>query len=196
MTTTDWRTLATEANQQLFADAQGRLDDCEVQPDGTVTVNVRGVDVEYTAVMRAEDEKFTGWYDRNVLAAAQEEFERRGKVDEFHRHWPEPVDGARIEWEDAAGTLHAAYRQDQPEHDGGSWYRYGCDSRWTWERLVREHRLPAGLVDVAVLVDLAEVTKALRDRADTVAGYDEAYRHAAAYLAERFEPKEGSDADV
>jgi hypothetical protein len=151
MTATDWRTYATEANQQRFADAHARLDDLEVHPDGTITTY--GVEGEYAQPQRREDERFTDWYDQAVLAAAQDEFERHCEQADFDRAYPEPADGARIEWEGDGGTLYAAYRQDLPEFSGGSWWLYGTDLRMTWRQLVTEYQLPTGLADVAMLVE-------------------------------------------
>lgn len=153
MTATDWRTHDTEANQQRFANAQARLDDLEVQPDGTVTV--RGVDGEYTQAMRDEDERFTNWYDANVLSPAHDEHERQGEIEEFQRRWPEPPDGTRIEFEADRGRLYAAYRENDPDHDQieARWYLYGSDEAWTWRDLVFRYRIPEGLADVAMLVE-------------------------------------------
>lgn len=142
--TTDWRTLATEANQQKFADAQARLDFDDYPPG------------EPGRKKRAEDERFTTWYDQAVLSASQDEFERQCEADEFNARWPEPADGARIEWEDRDGALYAAYRQDLPEHAGGSWWLYGSDLRYGWRELVGEYELPADLVDVTLLVEAKE----------------------------------------
>jgi hypothetical protein len=91
--------------------------------------------------------------DQAVLASAQYEFERQCDEADFDRAFPEPADGARIEWEGAGGTLYAAYRQDLPEHEGGSWWLYGSDERMSWRQLVGEYRLPERLVDVATLVE-------------------------------------------
>lgn len=147
--TTDWRTVATEANQQRFADAQARLDEGDYPPG------------DAGRAQQAEDQRFADWYDQAVNAAAQDEFERQSERDEFDRLFPEPADGFRIEWEDSEGFLVAAYRQDELEHDGGSWWLYGGDQRCDWRSLVAEYRLPAGLTDVTVLVDATAACKAL-----------------------------------
>jgi hypothetical protein len=124
---TDWRTLATEANQQRFADAQARLDEGDYPPS------------EAGDAQRKADELFTTWYDANVLGAAQDEFERQGEEEDFRRHYPEPVEGSRFEWEDADGVMHGAYRLDRP---GGSvWWAYGEANPYTWRGLVAEHNL-------------------------------------------------------
>lgn len=145
MTATDWRTHATQANQQRFGDAQARLDFDDYPPG------------EAGRRQRAEDERFADWYDQAVNAASQEEFERQCEDDELNARWPEPADGARIEWEGDDGTLFAAYRQDLPEHAGGSWFLYGSDDRHTWGRLVAEYRLPQWLDDVALLTEETEM---------------------------------------
>jgi hypothetical protein len=141
MTTTGWRIHATETNQQRFAAAQTRLDD-GLHPPGPVG-----------DTQRRKDEKFTDWYDQAVLASAQDEFERQCDEADFDRTFPEPADGARIEWEGEGGTLYAAYRQDLPEYEGGSWWLYGSDERMSWRHLVGKYRLPERLVDVATLVE-------------------------------------------
>lgn len=149
MTAADWRIHATEANQQKFGDAQARLDEGDY-PAGPAGNR-----------QRVEDERFADWYDQAVNQCAQDEFERQGEADEFNRHWPEPPDGARIEWEADDGRLHAACRHDIPEHEGGSWWEYGRDDRYTWPRLVAEYRFPDGLDDIAVLVDAHAACEAL-----------------------------------
>jgi hypothetical protein len=125
---TDWRTLATEDNQRRFADAQARLDEGGYSPG------------EAGDAQRKADELFTTWYDANVNAAAQDEHERQGEEEEFRRHFPEPVDGSRFEWEDADGVVHGAYRQDCSDC-GGDWWVYGEDEPYAWCRLVAEHNL-------------------------------------------------------
>jgi hypothetical protein len=126
---TDWHALATEDNQQRFADAQARLDEGDYPPG------------EAGEAQRAEDKRFADWYDANVNAAAQDEHERQGEEEEFRRHFPEPVDGSRFEWEDREGVVHGAYRQDFPP-SVGDWWVYGdVDSPYSWRRLVAEHNL-------------------------------------------------------
>jgi hypothetical protein len=138
---TDWRTLATEANQQRFADAQARLDEGDYPPG------------EAGDAQRKADELFTTWYDANVNGAAQDEHERQGEEEEFNRRFPEPVDGSRFEWEDRDGVVHGAYRQDFPP-SVGDWWIYGdVNGPYTWRRLVAERHLH--MDDLAFLV-LAE----------------------------------------
>jgi hypothetical protein len=135
---TDWRTLATEDNQQRAAEAQSRLDDLGVHPDGTVTTY--RVDRGYPPAMRASDKRFTDWYDRNVLGAAQDEYARRREEDEFRLHYPEPPDGSRFMWEDVDGTTHVAHRRDYDFLlDGPHWWVNG--HVYTWRRLVVEFDL-------------------------------------------------------
>jgi hypothetical protein len=129
VTATDWRTYDTPEAREAFQDAQERLDEGERQ-DGQ----------PYTLEQRDEDEKLTDRYDRLVLGPAHYEFLRQCEEDEFARRFPEPDDGSRIEWEGHGGTLIAAFRQDLPEHEGGSWWLYGSDERYTWRHLVASFR--------------------------------------------------------
>jgi hypothetical protein len=144
MTATDWRTHDTPAAREAFQDAQARLDEGERQ-DGQ----------PYTLEQRAEDEKLTDRYDRLVLGPAHDEFLRQRDEDEFNHHFPEPADGARIEWEGHGGTLFAAFRQDIPEHEGGSWWLYGSDERYTWRRLIVEYEIRMDDLTLLVPVESA-----------------------------------------
>lgn len=148
MTAVDWRTLATEQAQREFADAQARLDD-----------GLNDLATEAGRVQAAADEKFTDWYDANVLNPAQDEFERQCDEDVFNRHYPEPADGTRVEFEANRGVVFGAFREDVPEHEGGSWWLYGDDERRTWRWLVVEYQLR--MDDLTVLVAVDAVCEAL-----------------------------------
>ncbi len=140
MTTADWRSYDTPEAREAFHAAQERLDEGERQ-DGQ----------PYTLEQRAEDEKAADRYDRLVLQPAHYEFLRQCDEDEFNHRFPEPDDGSRIEWEGHGGTLCAAFRQDIPEHEGGSWWLYGCNERYDWRRLIVEFEIQ--MADLTLLVE-------------------------------------------
>lgn len=137
----DWREYATVEAFQAFADAQARLDEGDY-PDG-----------EAGHVLRQCDEALTDRYDRLVLQPAQWERIAQDDNAEFARHFPEPTDGSRIEWE-YDGFLWAAYRQDQADGNG-DWWLYGRDDDcYSWRRLVVEYRIQ--MADLTVLVDASK----------------------------------------
>lgn len=151
MTAPDWRIHATAANQQKFADAQARLDEGDYPPG------------EPGHALRREDQRFTDWYDQAVNAASWDELERQGEIADFQQRWPEPADGARIEFEADRGKVYGAYRENDPDHEQieARWYLYGSDEAWTWPDLVFRFQLPEHLDDVTVLVDARAACDAL-----------------------------------
>ncbi len=133
MAATDWHKYDTPEAQIAFANAQARLDEGDY-PDG-----------EAGRAMMLADEALTDRYDALVLGPAQDEFERQCDEEEFARHYPEPPDGGRVEFEYGDGW-HAAYRQDQAEGNG-DWWLYGDGVEcYTWRRLIGEFDLrPDGI---------------------------------------------------
>lgn len=125
-TLTDWRQRDTPEFRAAAGAAQSRLDYLDYGPD-------------YTPEQAEDDRKLTDRYDRLVLQPAQYEYDRQCAEDEFEHAWPEPGDGARIEW--GEDIRWAAYRDDANEDDGRHWFMYN-DRRGpghTWAELVREH---------------------------------------------------------
>lgn len=152
MTATDWRTYDTPEAREEFAAAQTRLDATDFRPDGA-GYETLGVD-HYTRDMAAADQKIVDRYDRLVLQPAHAEFERQCEQAEFEAHFPEPADGARIEWE-SSGKVYGAYRQDDGDNAGvGTWWLYGEDKPYTWRGLVCEFQV---YMDGVTLLVPAEV---------------------------------------
>jgi hypothetical protein len=162
MAVSDWREHATPEAQQAFADAQYRLDNLNFGEEG------------YTPERAEADKELTDQYDRLGLQPAQDEFERQCEAEEFARHFPEPPDGSRIEWEGDRSTIYAAQRTDFPEHNEGSWWMYGdSEHRWSWRQLVCEYNIPDGLTDVALLVEKTQRTDALEELARWLVSLDD-----------------------
>lgn len=127
----------TTPTYDAFCAAQSRLDDGDYPPG------------ESGDRLRRADGRLTDWYDANVLGPAA--YQRMVEDDQaaFEQAFPEPADGARVEWE-YDDRLWAAFRQDIDERPGGTWWRYGGDEPHTWRQLVVEHRIQ--MADLTVLV--------------------------------------------
>lgn len=79
---------------------------------------------------------------------------------DFQTQWPEPPDGARIEWEARDGSRWAAIRQDGVDdgcsEPGECWYYYnGHSGPLLWRDLVDELNEDgvASMTDVIILVE-------------------------------------------
>lgn len=189
-----WRQRDTPELREAFAAAQTRLDECEIREGGGYTT----VGVEhYTRDMIDADQKLADRYDRLVLQPAHAELERQCEDAEFAARWPEPPDGARIEWEGDDGTLYAAFRQDLPECEEGSWWTYGSGYHWSWRHLVCEYRIPEG-PDVTMLAEApgtvatmarAQKEQAVAELAERLAGISENL----AYADAGFKPLTAAD---
>lgn len=140
--TADWSTIDTSEFRSAFGDAQARLDDLNF---GDCYLNEEAcslTDHRYTEEMAAADRKIADRYERLVLQPAHTEFERQCDEDEFARHFPEPANDARIEWEGRDGKWFGAYRVDDAEGQAtGTWYLYGENGAYTWRSLVGEFEI-------------------------------------------------------
>jgi hypothetical protein len=128
-TPTGWRQFDTKEARDAFADARARLDNLDFGEDG------------YTPERAAEDRRITDRYERLVLQPAQAEFEQLCDDAEFARHFPEPADGSRVEFEQD-GVVYGAFRfeggEGEEDADGRPlhWWLYGSNQPWSWRGLV------------------------------------------------------------
>jgi hypothetical protein len=136
----DWRQHATPEAQQAFADAQARLDEGDYPPG------------EEGASKRWRDEVLTERYDRLVLGPAHYEHLRQCDEAEFAQHFPEPGDGARIEFSHD-GTTYGAFRDDVLEGPTGDWWVYGEEDQTTWRALVVRFQIDTGELAFLAVVD-------------------------------------------
>jgi hypothetical protein len=136
---TNWRTQDTPATRSAFYAAQTRLDNAELTDDGRcITV---GVD-NYTREMQAADQATADRYDQLVLQPAHAEFERKCDEAEFAAQFPEPPDGARIEFGADSGFVVGAFREDDPDQPSDAhWYVYGSVDAYTWRDLVFRYEI-------------------------------------------------------
>lgn len=87
----------------------------------------------------------------SYLQNEQDKFVRREAEIEFHIAWPEPSDGARIEWENSDGSLFGARR------DENNWWMYNDPNGGphTWREIVES--MPDNVINMTFVAILREV---------------------------------------